>query len=193
LVNNALNLNWPANGNLWGKFPNLWETFPKVSRKFPKVREVSRKAREKFPKGRESFANSREFFPKVSEKFPKAPQRLPKAGEPAGNLADVTGKLAGDGVRGADARKGDANHPATHSFWLSENPECAIVASMTNAIRWPDEEWTLPMALALNAGVPQAEVRKQLSAALAAKTIVQTRKGDGKIPGTFQVVKAAGN
>jgi hypothetical protein len=36
-------------------------------------------------------------------------------------------------------------------------------------------------------------VKMHPSAALAAKTIVQTRKGDGKIPGTFQVVKAAGN
>ena len=60
---------------------------------------------------------------------------------------------------------------------------------MTNTIRWPDGEFTLPAALALNAGVPQAEVRKQLSSAIAAKTIVQTQKGDGKIPGKFQVVK----
>ena len=63
---------------------------------------------------------------------------------------------------------------------------------MTNTIRWPDGEFTLPAALALNAGVPQAEVRKKLSAALAAKTIVQTQKGDGKIPGKFSVVKQAG-
>jgi hypothetical protein len=60
---------------------------------------------------------------------------------------------------------------------------------MTNTIRWPDGEWTLPAALALNAGVPQAQVRKKLSAAIAAKTIVQTQKGDGKIPGKFSVVK----
>jgi len=63
------------------------------------------------------------------------------------------------------------------------------VIHMTNIIRWPDGEWTLPAALALNAGVPQAEVRQKLSAALAAKTIVQTQKGDGKIPGKFSVVK----
>lgn len=62
---------------------------------------------------------------------------------------------------------------------------------MTNAIQWPAGEFTLPAALALNAATPQAEIRKQLSVALAAKTIVQTRKGDGKIPGTFQVVQAA--
>jgi hypothetical protein len=63
---------------------------------------------------------------------------------------------------------------------------------MTNALRWPDGEFTLPAAVALNAAVPQAEIRKQLSAGLAAKTIVQTRKGDGNIQGAFQVVKAAG-
>jgi hypothetical protein len=60
---------------------------------------------------------------------------------------------------------------------------------MTNTIQWPDGEFTLPAAVALNAGVPQAEIRKKLSAALAAKTMVQTQKGDGKIPGKFQVVK----
>jgi hypothetical protein len=60
---------------------------------------------------------------------------------------------------------------------------------MTNTIRWPDGEFTLPAALALNAGIPQAEVRKQLSAALAAKAVVQTQKGDGKIPGKFQRAK----
>ena len=63
---------------------------------------------------------------------------------------------------------------------------------MTNTIRRPDGEFTLPAALALNAGVPQAEVRKKLAAGLAAKAIVQTQKGDGKIPGKFQQVKYAG-
>jgi len=60
---------------------------------------------------------------------------------------------------------------------------------MTNTIHWPDGEFTLPEALALNPAVPQAEVRKKLSAGLAAKNIVQTQKGDGKIPGKFQQVK----
>jgi hypothetical protein len=60
---------------------------------------------------------------------------------------------------------------------------------MTNTIRWPEGEFTLPAALALNAEIPQAEVRQKLSSALAAKTIVQTQKGDGKIPGKFSVVK----
>lgn len=44
-------------------------------------------------------------------------------------------------------------------------------------------------AVDLNAGVPQAAVRKKLADAIAAKKIVQTKKGDGKIKGTFQVVK----
>jgi len=60
---------------------------------------------------------------------------------------------------------------------------------MTNPIRWPDVEFTLPDALALNSHVPQAEVRKQLSADIAAKKIVQTQKGNGKIPGKFSIVK----
>jgi hypothetical protein len=64
---------------------------------------------------------------------------------------------------------------------------------MNDTIQWPNGEFTLPAAVALNPALTEAAVRKQLSAALAAKTMVQTRKGDGKIPGTFQVVKAAGN
>jgi hypothetical protein len=45
--------------------------------------------------------------------------------------------------------------------------------------------------VALNPKLPEAAVRKQLAAALAAKTIVQTRKGDRKVQGAFQVVKTA--
>ena len=60
---------------------------------------------------------------------------------------------------------------------------------MSNTIRWPDGEWTLPDALALNPGVPPAEVRQRLATARAAKTIVQTQKGDGKVPGKFAVAK----
>jgi hypothetical protein len=41
----------------------------------------------------------------------------------------------------------------------------------------------------LNPALPQAAVRKKLSDAMAAKAIVQTQKGDGKIKGKFQVVK----
>jgi hypothetical protein len=62
---------------------------------------------------------------------------------------------------------------------------------MTKTIQWPGEEFTLQAAVDLNAGVPQAEVRKKLAEAIAAKTIVQTQKGDGKIKGKFQVVKAS--
>ena len=62
---------------------------------------------------------------------------------------------------------------------------------MNQTIQWPAGDFTLPTAVALNPALPQAAVRKKLSAALAAKTVVQTRKGDGKIPGTFQVVKIA--
>ena len=60
---------------------------------------------------------------------------------------------------------------------------------MNEIIQWPAGDFTLPAAVALNPALPQATVRQKLSAALAAKTIVQTRKGDGKIPGTFKVVK----
>jgi len=62
---------------------------------------------------------------------------------------------------------------------------------MNKTIQWPAGDFALPAAVALNPALTEAAVRKQLSTALAAKTIVQTRKGDGKIPGTFQVVKAA--
>ena len=60
---------------------------------------------------------------------------------------------------------------------------------MTNAIQWPGGEFTLQTAVDLNTGVPQAEVRKKLADGIAAKTIAQTLKGDGKIKGKFQVVK----
>jgi hypothetical protein len=63
---------------------------------------------------------------------------------------------------------------------------------MNEPIKWPSGEFTLPAAVALNRTVPEAEVRKALAAALAAKTIVQTRKGDKKVQGTFEVVKATG-
>jgi hypothetical protein len=66
------------------------------------------------------------------------------------------------------------------------NPKWII---MTNTIRWPDGEFTLSAAVELNAGVSQAEIRKKLSTAIAAKTIVHIQKGDGKIPGKFKAVK----
>jgi len=62
---------------------------------------------------------------------------------------------------------------------------------MNETINWPSGEFTLQTLVSLNPAFPQTVVRKKLSAAIAAKTIVQTRKGDGKIQGAFQVVKAA--
>lgn len=63
---------------------------------------------------------------------------------------------------------------------------------MSEPIQWPRGEFTVQEAVNLNPALPQAAVRKQLSAAIAAKTIVQTRKGDGKIKGAFQLVKVVG-
>ena len=60
---------------------------------------------------------------------------------------------------------------------------------MTKTIQWPAGEFTIQAAVDLNAGVPPAAVRKKLADEIAAKTIVQTQKGDGKIKGQFQVVK----
>jgi hypothetical protein len=62
---------------------------------------------------------------------------------------------------------------------------------MTKTFQWPAGEFTLQAAVDLNAGIPQAEIRKKLAEEIAAKTIVQTQKGDGKIKGKFQVVKPA--
>ncbi len=63
---------------------------------------------------------------------------------------------------------------------------------MNETIQWPSGEFTIQAAVALNPALTEAVVRKQLSSALAAKTIVQTRKGDGKIQGAFQAVNAEG-
>ena len=60
---------------------------------------------------------------------------------------------------------------------------------MTETIQWPPGEFTVQEAMNLNPALPQAVVRKKLSDAMAAKAIVQTQKGDGKIKGKFQVVK----
>ncbi len=60
---------------------------------------------------------------------------------------------------------------------------------MNETIQWPAGDFTLPQAFALNSSKPQAAVRTQLAAELATKRMVQTKKGDGKIQGTFQVVK----
>ena len=63
---------------------------------------------------------------------------------------------------------------------------------MSETIQWPDGDFTIQQAADLNPAVSQAVVRKKLADAMAAKTIIQTKKGDGKIKGQFQVVKTAG-
>lgn len=63
---------------------------------------------------------------------------------------------------------------------------------MNETIQWPGGEFTIQAAVDLNPAIPQASIRKHLAEALAAKTIVQTKKGDGKIKGQFQLVKPAG-
>ena len=63
---------------------------------------------------------------------------------------------------------------------------------MNETIQWPGGEFTIQQAADLNPSIPQAVVRKKLSEAMAAKKIIQTKKGDGKTKGTFQVVNAAG-
>ncbi|MEI8289055.1 MAG: hypothetical protein WCH99_06240 [Verrucomicrobiota bacterium] len=60
---------------------------------------------------------------------------------------------------------------------------------MNETIQWPPGEFTINEAVSLNPAYPQATVRKKLSAALAAKAIVQTQKGNKKIKGKFQAVK----
>jgi hypothetical protein len=63
---------------------------------------------------------------------------------------------------------------------------------MNETIQWPNGEFTIQEAIDANRGVPEAVVRKELSAAIAAKAIIQTQKGNQKIKGKFQLVKAAG-
>jgi len=59
---------------------------------------------------------------------------------------------------------------------------------MSDTIQWPRGEFTIQEAVDFNPTLSQATVRKKLSEAMAAKTIVQTQKGDGKIKGKFSVV-----
>jgi hypothetical protein len=60
---------------------------------------------------------------------------------------------------------------------------------MSETIQWPDGEFTIQAAVDLNSTLTEAVVRKKLSAAMAAKAIAQTQKGDKKIKGKFKVVK----
>ena len=62
---------------------------------------------------------------------------------------------------------------------------------MNEAIQWPGGDFTIQEAVDLNPTIPQAAVRKKLADEMAAKKIVQTKKGDGKVKGTFQVAKPA--
>ena len=62
---------------------------------------------------------------------------------------------------------------------------------MSQTIQWPDGNFTIQHAADLNPSIPQAVVRKQLADAIADKTIIQTKKGDHKIKGQFQVVNPA--
>jgi len=61
---------------------------------------------------------------------------------------------------------------------------------MNETIQWPNGEFTIQEAIDANRGVSEAVVRQKLSAAMAAKAIVQTQKGNQKVKGKFQVVKA---
>ena len=58
---------------------------------------------------------------------------------------------------------------------------------MNETINWPRGEFTIEEAVSMNPVFSQATVRKKLSDALAAKTIAQTQKGNGKIKGKFSV------
>jgi hypothetical protein len=59
---------------------------------------------------------------------------------------------------------------------------------MNEPINWPKGEFTIEEAVSLNPAYPEIVVRKKLSAAISAKAIVQTQKGDRKTKGKFQVV-----
>jgi hypothetical protein len=61
---------------------------------------------------------------------------------------------------------------------------------MNETIHWPNGEFTIEEAIAANRGVAEAVVRQKLSAAMAAKAIAQTQKGNQKVKGKFAVVKA---
>ena len=62
---------------------------------------------------------------------------------------------------------------------------------MNETINWPKGEFTIEELAGLNPAFPQAAVRKRLSDAMTAKSVVQTQKGDRKIKGKFQAVAAS--
>lgn len=61
---------------------------------------------------------------------------------------------------------------------------------MNLTINWPTGEFTLQDAIAQNPKVPQTQIREELAAGITRKAIVQTRKGNQKVKGAFQVVPA---
>ena len=61
---------------------------------------------------------------------------------------------------------------------------------MNETMNWPKGEFTIEELASLNPAFPQAVVRKKLSAAVNAKAIVQTQKGNQKVKGMFQVTKS---
>jgi hypothetical protein len=63
---------------------------------------------------------------------------------------------------------------------------------MNDIVNWPAGEFTLQTAVAQNPHLAEAVVRKKLSEAIAAKRVVQTKKGNAKTKGSFQVVAATG-
>jgi hypothetical protein len=63
---------------------------------------------------------------------------------------------------------------------------------MSETIHWPPGDFTIEEAVSLNPAFTRAVISKKLSSAMAAKTIIQTQKGNEKIKGKFQVVNPAG-
>ncbi len=63
---------------------------------------------------------------------------------------------------------------------------------MNETINWPKGEFTIEELVSLNPAFPPAAVRKKLSDAMAAKSVVQTQKGDRKIKGKFQFGHSVG-
>ena len=63
---------------------------------------------------------------------------------------------------------------------------------MNDTLNWPDGEFTLQTAVERNSHLTEAIVRKKISEAMAAKRIIQTKKGDAKTKGLFRVVAVSG-
>lgn len=59
---------------------------------------------------------------------------------------------------------------------------------MNQNIHWPDKTFSLQNAIEANRGIPEAEIRKELAKALAAKVLIQTLKGNHRVKGQFRLV-----